>query len=248
MNRSARYLLLLLGLGVVIRLGASSVQESAKEPARPAPASAADLNKVDRTIAREPVYQSKPRYCLLVFGPEAKTRVWLVVDGDVLYVDRNGNGDLTEGDERCMPQQLRLDKRWHDYVIGDIIDLDGRTKYTDLRLRAMKGGEARVSVRAYRDHEQHTGYDDGSLRFADRPQIAPIVHFAGPLSIRARPFKLVRGKTEAEIWAEMGTPGRGEGTFAWVWDWKISLVAEMEFPGSDPRAERIKLKVSSNGG
>jgi hypothetical protein len=62
---------------------------------------AADLTKVDRTIAREPVYQSKtPRYCLLVFGPEAKTRVWLVQDGDTLYVDRNGNGDLTEPGER----------------------------------------------------------------------------------------------------------------------------------------------------
>src|SRR5262245_39634776 len=137
-----------------------------------APASAADLTKVDRTIAKEPAYKSKPRYCLLVFGPEAKTRVWLVLDGDVLYVDRNGDGDLTQKDERLMPERPPLDDRWHDYVIGDIIDLDGRTKYPNLRLRAMKGGEARVSVRAYRDHEQHTGYDDGSLRFADRPQIA----------------------------------------------------------------------------
>src|SRR5262245_47091454 len=56
----------------------------------------ADLTKIDRTIAKEPVYKSKPKYCLLVFGPEAKTRVWLVQDGDVLYVDRKGNGDLTE--------------------------------------------------------------------------------------------------------------------------------------------------------
>jgi hypothetical protein len=43
-------------------------------------------------------------YCLLVFGPEAKTRVWLVVDGDTLYVDRNGNGDLTGAGKRvAMP-------------------------------------------------------------------------------------------------------------------------------------------------
>src|SRR5262249_25537794 len=63
------------------------------------PATAADLSKIDRTIAKEPKYQSKPKYCLLVFGPEAKTNVWLVLDGDVLYVDRNGNGDLTEEGE-----------------------------------------------------------------------------------------------------------------------------------------------------
>jgi hypothetical protein len=64
------------------------------------PARAADLHKVDRTIKKEPRYASKPKYCLLVFGPEARTRVWLVLDGDTLYVDRNGNGDLTDKGER----------------------------------------------------------------------------------------------------------------------------------------------------
>ena len=29
----------------------------------------ADLTKIDRTIAKEPAYKSKPKYCLLVFGP-----------------------------------------------------------------------------------------------------------------------------------------------------------------------------------
>ena len=45
---------------------------------------------------------------LLVFGPKAEHRSWLVVDGDgieadsgrVLYLDRNGNGDLTEPGDR----------------------------------------------------------------------------------------------------------------------------------------------------
>src|SRR4029077_10756985 len=61
-----------------------------------------DLTKIDRTIKKEPAYQTKtPKYCLLVFGPEAKTRVWLVQDGDKLYVDRNGNGDLIE-DGACV--------------------------------------------------------------------------------------------------------------------------------------------------
>src|SRR5262249_20864309 len=32
------------------------------------PASAADLTKIDRTIAKEPAYKNKPQYCLLVFG------------------------------------------------------------------------------------------------------------------------------------------------------------------------------------
>jgi hypothetical protein len=62
---------------------------------------AADLGKVDRRIRKEPAYQTKtPKYGLLVFGPEAADRVWLVLDGDTLYVDRNGNGDLTEPGEK----------------------------------------------------------------------------------------------------------------------------------------------------
>jgi hypothetical protein len=40
----------------------------------PALANAADLSKVDRTIKKEPTYKGKPQYCLLAFGPEAKTK------------------------------------------------------------------------------------------------------------------------------------------------------------------------------
>jgi len=64
------------------------------------PSPAVDLTMIDRSIAKEPAYKSKPKYCLLVFGQEAKHRVWVVLDGDVVYIDRNGNGDLTEEGER----------------------------------------------------------------------------------------------------------------------------------------------------
>jgi hypothetical protein len=70
-------------------------------------AGAADLSKIDRTLKKEPNYQSKPKYCLLVFGKEASHRVWLVLDGDTLYVDRNGNGDLTEEGKRIETPALR---------------------------------------------------------------------------------------------------------------------------------------------
>jgi hypothetical protein len=65
-----------------------------------AQAAAADLSALDRSIRKEPAYAGKPRYCLLVFGPAARERVWLIQDGDTLYVDRNGNGDLAEAGKR----------------------------------------------------------------------------------------------------------------------------------------------------
>src|SRR5262245_61047924 len=96
------------------------------------PAFGVDLAQIDRTIAKEPKYQSKPKYCLLVFGPEAKTRVWLVFDADarLLYMDRNSNGDLTEKGKRVEPHEANLDIR--SYRAGDIAGTDGKPKYTNL--------------------------------------------------------------------------------------------------------------------
>lgn len=74
---------------------------------------AKSLDKIDRKITRQPDYNSKePKYCLLVFGPKAETRIWLVLDvaydplrekpgaKDALYSDLNGDGDLTDAKER----------------------------------------------------------------------------------------------------------------------------------------------------
>lgn len=70
-----------------------------------APAAAAPPGP-ERTIRKEPAYKTKsPRYALLAFGPEGRDRVWLVQDGDALYVDRNGNGDLTEPGEKVAAEK-----------------------------------------------------------------------------------------------------------------------------------------------
>jgi hypothetical protein len=78
----------------------------------PALAHAADLAKIDRTLKKEPTYKGRPAYFPLVFGPEAKTQVWLVLDGDTLYVDRNGNGELTEKAERVAMPPFKRPRKW----------------------------------------------------------------------------------------------------------------------------------------
>jgi hypothetical protein len=69
------------------------------------------LKNIDRAIAKEPKYVTKrPLYGLLVFGPEAQKRIWIVLDHwkpeseqyDLIYVDLNANGDLTEPTERLV--------------------------------------------------------------------------------------------------------------------------------------------------
>src|SRR5260370_12276823 len=70
-----------------------------------------DLGKLDRHIAKEPAYTAQhPLYGLLVFGPKADKRVWFVLDSskrdsaryDILYVDRNADGDLTPSAKRVV--------------------------------------------------------------------------------------------------------------------------------------------------
>jgi hypothetical protein len=101
--------------------------------------SAADLTRIDRMIAREPAYKSKPRYCLLVFGPEAKTRIWLVQGGDTLYVDRNGNGDLSEPGKKVAAVKgtdIRSEEGEFSFAVGAI--REGKRTHRNLMVAVQK--------------------------------------------------------------------------------------------------------------
>jgi hypothetical protein len=207
-------------------------------------AGAADLTKVDRTIAKEPAYKGKPKYCLLVFGPEAKSRAWLVQDGDVLYVDRNGNGDLTEKDKKVALKQGTKDFR--NFEAGEL-RIDGLT-HGDLRVSQMRATaefvgnnkewervkaqdepwtwsvyvKAERSADDKRDLPKTIGYVAngdglGMLLFADRPQDAPIVQLNGPFSLGLQDVKQVfTAGHQTMLQIGVGTQGVGPGTFSFV--------------------------------
>jgi len=211
-----------------------------------APASAADLTRIDRAIAKEPAYKSRsPTYCLLVFGPEAKTRVWLVLDGDVLYVDRNGNGDLTEEGERIVGEDGL-------FVAEDITEPDGKTRHTKFRLRRFKTGVIlSLQVEGKRLYFGGSREASDSLQFADQPRQAPILHVNGPLSLRlGRPSELVRGNKDNRITVTLGTPGLGQGTLihasAEDFDFPkdVHPVVQIEFPSREKNAASVKVQVA----
>jgi hypothetical protein len=58
-----------------------------------------DAAEINRTILKEPTYRSEPSYFLLMFGQSARKQMWVVIDREDFYVDRNCDGDLT--DEAC---------------------------------------------------------------------------------------------------------------------------------------------------
>lgn len=89
-------------------------------------AQAADLAKIDRSIAKEPKYRAaKQYYALLTLGPESAKRVWFVIDGNDLYVDVNGDGDLTQTGERSsspfLGRQEDFIPRWREWRLPKLV-------------------------------------------------------------------------------------------------------------------------------
>ena len=174
----------------------------------------ADLTTIERTIQKEPAYQTaSPKYGLAVFGPEASTRVWLVHDGETLYVDRNGNGDLTDPDEK-LPARGE-----ENFDIGAI-----RAGQRTHRAMTLKVHNSRYWLDAQIDMPGLVGNSVGGrvwqfsdrMTFADTPEAAPIVHFDGPLEITlSGEHQLVAGR-DNDIFLTVGTPGLGTGSTAFV--------------------------------
>ena len=255
-TRTFSSVLILLGLGV-------------------AHAGAVDLAKIDRSIRKEPVYQSNdPKYCLLAFGPEATVRVWLVLDGDVLYVDRNGNGDLTEPDERIEPRyamhnaperpDMKLLVEFFLYrpfkdgrlegepilsclpeVTAIIVDHHiPADDRKDALATSFRKHPIRVDVATTRIEQ------DSSLVFTSRPGDAPILYFDGPRHLALHPYwePLRRGET-VDLALQLLTPGL-DATLRMEWTEemeKIHPVAEIECPPSRPDAEPIRFKIELPG-
>ncbi|MFL5327463.1 MAG: hypothetical protein ACJ8C4_01000 [Gemmataceae bacterium] len=205
-----------------------------------------DLTTIPRTIRKEPNYRGQPKYCLLVFGPEAKTRVWLVQDGDTLYVDLNGNGDLTEpGDKITAKKNQDPDDRQVQFDIGKITDGE-RTHVLSLdtfdmsefaksdsdakQFATAHPGARGIMIWAALQIPSWTGDDlegrvrhragysdvDGFLQFADRPQDAPIIHFGGPMQITLWERPTLRVGRQDEIILVIATLGVGSGTRAFM--------------------------------
>jgi hypothetical protein len=188
-----------------------------------------DLKGIDRTILKEPKYTSRPCYALLVFGPKAQKRVWLAVDGNVLYVDRNGNGDLSEPGER-VPLDVEATKKMNvapgAYKGMNVFDI-GEVQGVRLRLDFWVRDESFIphddfykrilKERAANDWENATLWRfaaDGSkaqnpVILSRRPRDAQISHIGGPLTFRLRSVEgqSLKASSEATFDVVIGSAG-----------------------------------------
>jgi hypothetical protein len=225
---------------------------------------AVDLAKIDRTIKAVPTFKTKsPKYCLVVFGPDAKHPVWLILDGDVLHVDRNGNRDLSEAGETTTLESRNSDPaNFKPVTIAPSgaqeeqleVALFGWFDYRDGKEseRFMPALSVSWKGRAF----GAWGDETGPPVWGARPQDAPILHVAGPLQMgfesRVEYVLRRKGEDEFELAVGVGTKGLGKGTFTHLGyandgiPKNVFPSAVLEFPnktpGGPPVVVRTKLK------
>jgi hypothetical protein len=186
-------------------------------PQEPAPPAPVDLKTIPRVIQREPVYQGAPKYCLLVFGKDARTRIWLVQDGTALYVDRQGNGDLTAPGNKMTvnPQSFAIDR---------LVERDG-TMHRNLQIYNTNINDTfSMELGDREERQQYVGI--GKMErpsWGSSPENAPLIHFNGPMTLgRYGPIYTVPrmgandnpDNRRFKLRLLLGTPGVGKGTFA----------------------------------
>jgi hypothetical protein len=183
-----------------------------------------------------------------VFGPEAKTRAWLVLDGQTLYVDRSCDGDLT-GKDKAVPGVSNGNRI--SFSVGELTEPDSKTKHSHLRVRlSAQAVSLSLTVAGKRSHFVETSRE-GPLQFAGLPQEAPIIHLGGPLTFfLENPTVLDPRKKDQTLDVLLGTPGLGKGTFAHLlYDDKFipneaCAVAEIEFSNKTPDGKPIHTHIA----
>lgn len=174
------------------------------------------LNRVDRTIAKEPSYESTAKYCLIVLGADASVKVWMVEDGKRLFVDKNANADLTDDGPPIEPSEIRQLSRSHwdfNYRLNAITPT-GSPQTTQFDLRRWNYGQGDdtygLSLSLNGHIPMYAGWF-GSF-WSTRPESAPVIHFGGALTprmLRFREFSIGSGPRRLSM--AFTNSGVGEG-------------------------------------
>ena len=185
-----------------------------------------NLTKVDRSIGNQPTYRTRePRYCLVVFGSEEKYRIWLVLDGDTLYVDRNGDGNLTE-----TGKSTRAESTDADVISFKPITIYRPDGKTEEKLTFVLYGWSDYRAGKYTTKVNpafHVGWkgrtfgswgdETGSSVWGTSPQNAPVLLVDGPLQmgfeVPADSAFSCHNNGVCSLSVGVGTKGLGKGSF-----------------------------------
>jgi hypothetical protein len=180
-----------------------------------------DFKKVDRTIGKLPALNS-PLFGLFLFGPEGKTRVWAVIGRsardneayDVLYLDRNADGDLTGKDERIAGVPMPDDGKTMpgvDFRIGDFREPRTDVVHTEFEIYWQP------PFAGYRIKWSSGAMVGGDCGFGSSPAEAPVFVPGTDRPFEFAPWgrKLERGR-ENDVMVQIGNRGDRDDAFSWV--------------------------------
>ena len=207
-----------------------------------------DLAKIERKIGKEPGYWSgRPLYGLYVFGPKAGTRIWTVLDRswvsrgeyDILYIDRNGDGDLTGPGERIGGKvEGKGEERSVTFEVGEIRGPTTEAVATKVRFFNFGEGSVGAFLNVRGDHFFSTGFAEAFQagtppgQFATKPADAPIFWpgIESPLHFQRRYWRgmdpILRIGAGNEFHVFLGHRGVGRATFC--------AMGESELPAKVP--------------
>lgn len=192
-------------VSIILCLSAFSANVSADDAAA---IKAEPHDSIERRIAKEPEYVSTPRYALLMLDAEANSRVWIVEDGARLFIDRNGNSDLTDDGPPLEPQSRRDHPNapeghyWSFEYLLDEFAPNGMA-VTNFRMGHWKQGQEpdRHSL-ALTLNGIRPMYAGWFGLFSDSIATAPVLHLGGnlrPRKLRGQEFVLGGGKQRLSI-------------------------------------------------
>ncbi|MAG58696.1 MAG: hypothetical protein CMJ83_20600 [Planctomycetes bacterium] len=225
-----------------------------------------DFAAIDRSIKKLPTFlSSEQRYGLLLFGRNGETRMWAVMDRsdpkrapfDVLYLDLDADGDLTEAGERFQGDTTSVGRV--NFLIPILVDPATKAEHTEVSInwrpksdRLPEGTRFKIRWRGGKITMGPYGpYSKCYQPFATTPQDAPV--FVPGFD---RPFqfqhwmcdKLQRGNaTEFKVF--VGNRGSRPGSFFCVNDrflgTKDSPEATLICTDLDGKPLRYHVKLTS---
>jgi hypothetical protein len=207
--------------------------------------------KAEYRLKKEPAYQGPVQYCLLLLGRKAQTRLWLASDGKTMYVDKNGDGDLTQPGE-AVPFKPDKDGGFASLMADRFPGHAGGGSHTRLHIAVRqrdwqnnKGGYWCVRARVEGRYPMYAF----AHKFAQKPDEAPVIHLGGPLRLGLFDLeggRLVRGgRTELNAYISCHYSGV-ERVFVDADEWgrtEVHPVAEVRLPARTPGAAPIALRV-----
>lgn len=223
-----------------------------------------DLGKIERRLVKEPSYQAKkPLYGLYVFGPQARTTVWAVLDKsrpdaagyDVLYFDRNADGDLTAADERI---EATGGEGSTSFDVGTFTDPITKHEHKKLKIsNRTDAGDGNppttfLSMEWCGKVVVRGGYAPTSgpySQFAPTPAEAPVLWPGadGPFSFQfwlPEPL-VIGGSTDVKVF--LGHRGHGKNTFCAVPDTflpkEVPVLATLIYDDKDGKERRAQSEL-----